>query len=190
VHRLDTDTSGLVLAARSPAAFDALRAQLDAGAIDKRYLALCQHVPAARLVGVPQRGALVARGRRVHVQLDEGLARAQAQPITTEILRVVSEHSESAAQPAPGDHPRGALALVEVRVHRARRHQVRAHLAALGHPIAGDVLYAGPTVPGLTRHFLHASALSFAHPLRGDAIAVGANLPADLRTALALCSGE
>lgn len=173
VHRLDTDTSGLVLAARTAPAFDALREQLEAGAIDKRYLALCTGVPDATLLRVPLRAALNARGTRVHVQLDDVLARADAQPITTEIVRVISTHA------------RGALALVEVKAERARRHQVRAHLAALGHPIAGDALYGGPSAPGLARHFLHASALAFEHPTTGAALRFEAPLPPELSAVLA-----
>jgi len=170
VHRLDTDTSGLVLAARTRAAFDGLRAQLEAGAIDKRYLALCQGTPDASMIAVVQRAALVAHGARVHVQLDESLARVDALPIATEIVRVISVH--------------GGLSLIEARAHRARRHQVRAHLAALGHPIAGDALYGGPSAPQLARHFLHASALAFAHPLSTEPIEVGAELPEELKLVL------
>jgi 23S rRNA pseudouridine1911/1915/1917 synthase len=172
VHRLDTDTSGLVIAARNKRAFDALRAQLEAGAIDKRYLALCQGVPDGQLIGVPLRAALVARGARVHVQLDEALAHVEAQPITTELVRVLSTHAG------------GTLALIEARAHRARRHQVRAHLAALGHPIAGDALYGGPPVPALQRHFLHASALAFKHPESGAQLQLQVELPSELRAVL------
>lgn len=172
VHRLDTDTSGLVIAARTREAFDALQRQLERGAIDKRYLALCLGVPEPRFIGAPQHAAVVARGPRVHVQLDESLATIDAQPITTEIVRVVSTHAGQ------------SLALIEVRAHRARRHQVRAHLAALGHPIAGDALYGGPSVAGLTRQFLHASAVSFEHPSTGSMVHVAAGLPADLRAVL------
>jgi len=174
VHRLDTDTSGLVLAARTRAAFDGLRAQLDRGAIDKRYLALCRGTPAAASIGVPQHAALVARGARVHVQLDRDLARHDAQPITTTIVRVVGVYRSSD----------GELALLEVKAERARRHQVRAHLAALGHPIAGDERYGGPALPGLGRHFLHASAITFTHPESGAALHVASDLSAELQAAL------
>jgi 23S rRNA pseudouridine1911/1915/1917 synthase len=172
VHRLDTDTSGLVLAARTPEAFADLRAQLEAGSIDKRYLALCAGVPAAKHVGVPLHAALTAHGPRVHVQLDEGLARSDAQSITTEILRIVSTHAS------------GALALIEVKAARARRHQVRAHLAALGHPIAGDALYGGPSTPLLARHFLHAGVLAFTPPGMPAPMRVEAELPRELSAAL------
>jgi len=170
VHRLDTDTSGLVLAARTAAAFASLRGQLEAGSIDKRYLALCAGVP--KQIGVPLHAALTAHGPRVHVQLDEGLARTDAQSITTQIERVVSIHAN------------GALALIEVKAARARRHQVRAHLAALGHPIAGDALYGGPSTPLLARHFLHAGVLAFTTPDTAAPIRVEAELPSELSAVL------
>jgi 23S rRNA pseudouridine1911/1915/1917 synthase len=172
VHRLDTDTSGVVLAARSQPAFDALRAQLEAGAIDKRYFALCQGVPDGARIGVPLHAALSARGPRVHVALDEGLARQGAQPITTTIVRVISTHAVE------------AFALIEVRAARARRHQVRAHLAALGHPLAGDALYGGPMLAQLSHHFLHAGVLVFEHPATHAAVRVEVPLPANLRVVL------
>lgn len=172
VHRLDTGTSGLVLAARTPAAFAALRAQLEAGAIDKRYLALCAGVPDDALVGVPLRAALAARGPRVHVQLDAELVREGAQPIATEITRVIASDAH------------GAFSLVEVKAERARRHQVRAHLAALGHPLAGDALYGGPSVAKLAHHFLHAAVLAFVTPATGATIRVEAPLPSELRAVL------
>jgi 23S rRNA pseudouridine1911/1915/1917 synthase len=172
VHRLDTDTSGLVLAARSQLAFDALRAQLEAGAIDKRYFALCRGVPDGSQIGVPLHAVLSARGPRVHVALDQDRAREGAQPITTTIVRVISTHAAS------------AFALLEVKAERARRHQVRAHLAALGHPLAGDALYGGPSVAQLSHHFLHAGVLAFAQPVTRAAVQVEAPLTANLRVVL------
>ncbi len=163
VHRLDTDTSGVMLAARDADAFAALRAQLERGEIDKRYLALCAGCPAAPAV---HEAWLSARGRRVSVR---AAPFASARRVQTELLD---------AQPA-GDH-----ALVSVRVHVARRHQVRAHLAALGHPIAGDRVYGGETVPGLDRHFLHASELHFTHPRTGERVSVQAPLPPELQSVL------
>lgn len=164
VHRLDTDTSGLVLAARSAAAFEALRAQLDAGTIDKRYLALCRGLPTAPAV---HEAHMIAQGKRVLVQLEAPSLRAQ--PIVTELTSATAY---------------GSFALVELRVSRARRHQIRAHLAVLGHAIASDALYGGPMLPGLPRHFLHASELRLKHPTTGADLHVKAELPEDLQRAL------
>jgi 23S rRNA pseudouridine1911/1915/1917 synthase len=164
VHRLDTDTSGLVLVARDVATFDALRAALSNGAIDKRYQALCAgavHAPAVH------EAWLSARGARVTVRPS---AFATAEPIVTELLdaRVLADCS-----------------LVTVRAPRARRHQIRAHLAALGHPIVGDARYGGPSSSGLSRHLLHAGEIAFAHPHTGAAIRVQASLPDDFAEVVA-----
>jgi 23S rRNA pseudouridine1911/1915/1917 synthase len=159
VHRLDTDTSGLLLVARAQPVFLSLRAALRAGAIDKRYRALC-----AGHVRSPARhhGHLRAHGAKVRVRAEPF---PEAVAITTEVLEST---------------PRGALSAVEVRAHVARRHQVRAHLAALGHALAGDALYGGPALPGLGRHFLHASALALRHPTSERELRVESPLPPEL----------
>jgi 23S rRNA pseudouridine1911/1915/1917 synthase len=164
VHRLDTGTSGLLLVARDAASFQALRSALREGAIEKRYQALCAgsvQAPAVR------EAFLSARGARVTVR---DSAFATAEPIATELL---------AAELLSG------YSLVTVRAARARRHQLRAHLAALGHPIVGDARYGGPALPGLTRHLLHASELALRHPRTGANVRVLAELPADFVAALA-----
>jgi 23S rRNA pseudouridine1911/1915/1917 synthase len=164
VHRLDTGTSGLLLVARDALTFEALCALLRRGAIDKRYLALCAGTLAAPAL---HHAYLRARGPRVTVRPGpfDG-----AESITTELVSA---------------EPIGRFTLLEVKAPFARRHQVRAHLAALGHPLAGDALYGGPAVEGLEHHGLHASALSFMHPHAGRALSVQAPLPAALRTVIA-----
>jgi 23S rRNA pseudouridine1911/1915/1917 synthase len=163
LHRLDTGTSGVLLAARDAETFRALHEAHQRGELDKHYLALCSgQLQAPRRV----HGYLRADRKRVRVDADpfEG-----AKPIETELLRAEAH---------------GELCLVEVRVPFAGRHQVRAQLAALGHPIAGDTLYGGPQLPGLTRHFLHASELGLRHPRTGQRLRVQAPLPADLEAQL------
>jgi 23S rRNA pseudouridine1911/1915/1917 synthase len=167
VHRLDTGTSGVLLVARDALTFEALCALLRRGAIDKRYLALCAGTLAAPAV---HHAYLRARGARVTVRAEPF---EDAEPITTELI---------------GAQPIGRFTLLEVKAPFARRHQVRAHLAALGHPLAGDALYGGPTVEGLEHHALHASALSFMHPHQGSALSVQAPLPAALRAVIARAS--
>jgi 23S rRNA pseudouridine1911/1915/1917 synthase len=163
LHRLDTQTSGVLLAARDAQTFSALSLAHKRGEIDKRYLALCsgrlqapQHIEAY----------LAADRKRVRVS-DEMLEGSR--PIETDLVRAESY---------------GEMSLVEVRVPYAARHQVRAQLAALGHPIAGDTLYGGLELPGLARHFLHASEIEFPHPARRERTRVKAELPADLQAAL------
>ena len=143
IHRLDTGTSGVMLAARNRPAFDELRRKLRSGEIEKRYLARCVGaVSAPQLIDTPL--ATDPRDRRkVRACKDpREITRLGAQPAVTEVLA-----SEQAAQGS----------LVEVRANHARRHQVRAHLASIGHPLLGDPLYGGP--PGPEHHLLHASYL-------------------------------
>lgn len=168
LHRLDTETSGLLIAARDANTFARLKALHGRGELDKHYLALCHGRLAA-----PQRieGQLRADRRRVRIEPVSGApTSAHARAITTELLR---------------SEPHGSLSLVEIRVAFAARHQIRAQLAALGHPLAGDPLYGGAEVPGLTRHFLHASSIRFRHPITQDELLLSAALPEDLRAVLA-----
>ncbi len=159
LHRLDTGTSGLVLAARDDAAFARLRDALLGGGIDKRYLALALgHVRAPQRVDLPVAHHPGDRRRMV------AGAREGARAATTEIL-------SSAPRALPALPPPGAVSLVEVRARAARRHQVRVHLATLGHPLLGDTLYGGPELDG-PGHRLHASRLSFAHPETGAPVDV------------------
>jgi 23S rRNA pseudouridine1911/1915/1917 synthase len=172
VHRLDTDTSGLVLAARDPLTFTRLRAQLEGEQLDKRYLALCAGAPVAPSV---QHAWLSARGPSVRVALEPFSA---ALPITTELLVATATGIAAALH---GGATRDVFSLVELRVHRARRHQIRAHLAVLGHPLAGDTRYGGPALPGLTHHFLHASEVRLQHPCSGEALVLRAALAPELQ---------
>jgi len=164
VHRLDTDTSGVLLAARDAETFRSLRSQLEAGEIDKRYLALCAGRPTVPAV---HEAWLSARGRRVTVRSAQF---REALPVRIELL---------------GAEPCGpSQTLLEIRAPHARRHQIRAQLAALGHPIAGDALYGPNLLAGLSHHFLHASELHLSHPHTGAALHVRADLPARSRALL------
>jgi 23S rRNA pseudouridine1911/1915/1917 synthase len=132
VHRLDIGTSGVLIAARSRAAWQALRHAFGVGTVDKDYLALTWGAPVASSCDAP----LAQRGRRVAVDAAEGL------PAHTSwtIERVL-----------------GPWRLVRCKASTGRMHQVRAHLAHCGAPIAGDALYGGPELPGLIGFFLHAA---------------------------------
>lgn len=171
LQRLDTQTSGLLLVARSLRGFEELSGLMKREAIDKRYKALCRGA-----VRAPQRIDLLvghdARDRRRMRAVTELEEREVRHPreATTEVLR---------------SEVRGERSLVEVRARSARRHQVRVHLAAIGHPLVGDALYGGPPLEGLgERHFLHASALAFRHPETGEELAFSSPLPAELEEAL------
>lgn len=168
LHRLDTETSGVMLAARDAGSFRTLTRAHKRGEIDKRYLALC-----SGWLQAPQRvSAYLAADRRLVRVSDEPIEGSR--PIETEFVRAEAH---------------GDMTLVQVRVPFAARHQVRAQLAALGHPIAGDSVYGGPALEGLTRHFLHASEIEFPHPSRSERVRVTAALPADLSAALETAAG-
>jgi 23S rRNA pseudouridine1911/1915/1917 synthase len=165
VHRLDTDTSGLLLAARTEAAHAALRAQFAARSVEKGYLALVAgELHAGGEVDVPLAHD-PGDGRKVRAASDPDWAATHgARPAVTRFQPV---------------ERRGGLTLVEVEIPTGVLHQIRAHLAFIGHPIAGDTLYGGPGLEGLDRHFLHASRLGFAHP-DGSRARFDSGLPRDL----------
>ena len=166
LHRLDTDTSGLVIVARDKEAFEALRKSLDLGAIHKTYLAL---VEGSLVAPRTFEGMLVNTGRNAKtVKVSD-----HAQADTARRARPATTHATKATR-------FGDATLVEIEAPKAGRHQIRAHLANAGHPLLGDLLYGGPKAPGLDRHFLHASEVAFAHPFGGEEIKVSSPLPDEL----------
>lgn len=174
VHRLDNDTSGVIVAARNAAAFEALRAALVGGRMDKRYLALVHGDVAPGVCEAPI-APHPSDPRRVHACMHEDDSRRdRARPARTEIL---------SAQAI------GEYTLLELRASVAVRHQIRAHLSALDRPLCGDWLYGGPSIPDLERHFLHASRVSFEHPIEGGMLDVGSPLPNELQEALRRVEG-
>ena len=170
VQRLDVETSGCVLFARDRAAWEALHAQLSARTVEKRYLALAAgRVASGGVCSVP----LAARGGRVVPVPDP-----ERPPKTTGAPRPAETRYE--VRRAFEQHT-----LLEVRIITGVMHQIRAHLAWLGHPVAGDVLYGGSAAAllGLTRHFLHAAVLGFERP-EGGRITVESPLPPELERVL------
>ncbi len=172
LHRLDTDTSGLVVVARNAAAFDALRDSMRAGKVTKRYLALVEgRIAAEGSIDIPlvphRKDPKRVEAVTEHVRLRAG---TKTHPALTRYRPV---------------RPLGDFTLVEVELESAFRHQVRVHLAAIGHPLVGDTLYRGPRLPDdlgvkLERHFLHASEVVFVHPVTGAETRVTSPLPEDL----------
>lgn len=161
-HRLDVETSGVLLAARTMEAWKAVRAAFDARRVDKRYLALVQGPLADEgEIDLP----LAHAGDHVRPALAGGGREALSE------FRVVARA--------------GALSLVEVRIHTGVLHQVRAHLAAVGAPVWGDTQYGGPADPALGRFFLHAAKLSLAHPVTGKTVSAESPLPPELAAVLA-----
>lgn len=159
-HRLDVETSGVLLAAKTKAAWKAMRAAFsEPGGVDKRYLALVRGPLADEgEIELP----LVHAGDHVRPAL-EG---EEARPARSS-FRVLKR--------------KGVASLVEVRLFTGVLHQVRAHLAAVGAPIMGDTRYGGRTVEGLSRFFLHAASLEFEHPVSRRLLRVESPLPAELK---------
>ena len=151
VHRLDTLTSGLLLATRTANAYSALRAQFSNRQIKKDYLAVTC-------------GALNLNGRMRFFLAPEG-KRGQR-------MRLLSAEQASKGQEAQSTYTcletSSQTTLLRIRIHTGVRHQIRAHLAALGHPLVGDVHYGAPA--GAKRLALHAEALQFLHPDTGESV--------------------
>jgi 23S rRNA pseudouridine1911/1915/1917 synthase len=150
VHRLDTGTSGLLIAARTAQAFERLVALLRAGRLKKRYLAVVESA------ALPGSGVI-----------DFELMPHPRDSRRMQVARRAGERTARSAETRWETRQRTPdFALVEVEVERALRHQIRAHLAAIGHPIVGDTLYGGRAVASLAaRHALHASYIAW----EGDA---------------------
>jgi 23S rRNA pseudouridine1911/1915/1917 synthase len=168
VHRLDRDTSGLLVMARSEAAHAALKAQLARRELVREYLALVEGRPPARRGTID---APLGRDRRVRTRIS---------PDTDEGREAITHFEVERALPHD--------TLLRVRLETGRTHQIRAHLLAIGHPVAGDPEYGSRGRHGLERQFLHAARLAFPHPVTGAAVDVSSPLPADLAAALARAS--
>jgi 23S rRNA pseudouridine1911/1915/1917 synthase len=173
VHRLDRGTSGLLVVARTPGAYDDLVAQLAARTVERRYVALVVGVPEPR-AGVVD--APVGRSNRDPTRM---AVTAMGRPARTH-YRVEADFAE----PVPS-------ARLACRLETGRTHQVRVHLAAIGHPVVGDARYGGdrPALPA-PRPFLHAARLGFRHPETGQAIAFDSPLPGDLEAVLSTLSSR
>jgi 23S rRNA pseudouridine1911/1915/1917 synthase len=166
VHRLDRDTSGLMVVARSEEAHRRLQALIRRHAIERHYLTLVVGRPRSRRGRIE---APIGRDRRdpTRHSLDTDTPRDAVTHF--ELLEMLPRHS-----------------LLDVRLETGRTHQIRVHLAAIDLPVAGDRMYGCPRELGLERQFLHAARLSFVHPFSGTPVNVESSLPPDLVAALQL----
>ena len=166
VHRLDRDTSGLLVVARDQRTLLRLQSQLRRRRIHRGYIALVRGRPAS------WRGTIdapIGRDRRdpTRVSLDSDVAKPAVTHFT--VTELLPAHS-----------------LLDVELDTGRTHQIRVHLAAIGCPVLGDPVYGHGPELGLDRQFLHAARLRFRHPWTGDEVDVSSPPPRDLEAALAL----
>ena len=165
VHRLDKDTSGLIIIAKTQDAHAALARQLKEREVEKTYVALVEGTLKQRegVIEAPL-GRHPAQRKKIAVVQGGREARTRYR-----VLREIDGRS-----------------LLEVRPETGRTHQIRVHLAAIGHPVTGDRVYGGrAALPGLRRQFLHAQRLAFRHPRTGARLDLETPLPDDLAQALA-----
>ncbi len=152
VHRLDRDTSGLLVLARTDEAHRLLQAALADRRIQREYIALVEGRPPARSGTIE---APIGRDPRVRTRMAVGGASAREARTHFTLERSLAEHS-----------------LLRLRLETGRTHQIRVHLRAIGHPVCGDPEYGTPGLLGLERQFLHATRLAFEHPLTGAPVDV------------------
>ncbi len=162
VHRLDRDTSGLIVVAKNDAAQAGLSGQFKDRTVSKAYLAV--------VTGYPEPARAI---------IDAPIGR---HPRSRTRMAVVSTGRDAVTEYEVLERLRG-YSLVEVRPRTGRTHQIRVHMASIGHPVAGDAVYGRPA-PGLERHFLHAHRLAFDHPRTGRRLELVSELPNDLRAFL------
>jgi 23S rRNA pseudouridine1911/1915/1917 synthase len=168
VHRLDRDTSGLLVVSRTQEAYDGLQALVRRHALEREYLALVRGRPRSRRGRVE---APIGRDRRDPTRMSVDTRSPKAAVTHFEVLELLPAH-----------------ALLEVRLETGRTHQIRVHLAAIGLPVAGDRTYGVPE-RGLERQFLHAAGLAFPHPVTGARVEARSPLPPELEAALKRARG-
>ncbi len=162
VHRLDKDTSGLMVVGKTLPAVTALVRAIAAREVHRRYLAIVHGRPAANAFTVD---AAIGRDPLTRTRM---AALASGKPARTDVEWLASA---------------GGLSALRCTLHTGRTHQIRVHLASRGLPLVGDRLYGGRPALGIERQALHAAELAFAHPISGRALALRAALPADLADA-------
>jgi 23S rRNA pseudouridine1911/1915/1917 synthase len=169
VHRLDRDTSGLLVVACSVEAHALLQASLRERLIQREYLALVEGLPPARTGTIE---APIARHPRVRTRMTVDASGREARTHFELLQRLP------------------ATALLRLRLDTGRTHQIRVHMQAIGHPVVGDPEYGTPGLLRMKRQFLHATRLAFPHPITQEQVDVTSPLPPDLREALERAGGE
>jgi 23S rRNA pseudouridine1911/1915/1917 synthase len=164
VHRLDRDTSGLLVVSRSQEVHRRLQAALAAREIEREYLALVEGRPPARTGTIE---APIGRDPRVRTRMAVGGVSPREARTHFTLERALAD-----------------VSLLRLRLETGRTHQIRVHLQAIGHPVVGDPEYGTAGMLGLERQFLHATRLAFDHPVTGQRVEVHSPLAPDLQSAL------
>ena len=203
VHRIDKDTTGLLVAAKSDAAHQGLAAQFAAHTVNRRYLAVCYGEPSSndpRLRGI--KGASFEPGNILRVQTFLGRHRTDRQRQAVSLT--TGRHAVTRARIVTPMGVPPVAALIECWLETGRTHQIRVHLAHCGHSLIGDPVYGGkrklsPKIVGengvmaasqFNRQALHAATLGFEHPVSGEMMEFEAEMPADMADLCAALSGE
>jgi 23S rRNA pseudouridine1911/1915/1917 synthase len=170
VHRLDKDTSGLLVVAKSVEAHRRLVAMMRRRAVDRRYLALV-------------RGSFAADSGTIDAPVGRDPVRRTSMSVGGLAAREATTHFLVLER-------LGDLTLLEVRLETGRTHQIRVHFSAIGHPVAGDPVYSRRDHLGIGRQFLHSYRLEFPHPFTGEDLKFDAPLPDDLQAVLTQLRGR
>ena len=167
VHRLDKDTSGLMVVARSRLAMDRLIRAIAARAVRRQYLAV---------------GHRRWRGNE-SIQVNAAIGRDPRNRLRMAVVDLGQHAGKSALTDIRLIENAENCCLVECSLQTGRTHQIRVHMASLGHPLVGDGLYGGSPLGGLERQALHAYRLAFAHPVSAESLTFTAPVPADMESA-------
>jgi len=164
VHRLDKETSGAIVVAKTDVAFRSLSAQFSKRSIEKKYIAICSGVPVSDC-GVIREP--IGRHQRIRTKM---AVVATGRPAYSEWRRIR----------VWGDR----YSLLEISIHTGRTHQIRVHLSWIGHPVAGDSTYGYRALEAFSRTMLHAQRIIFNHPVKGCRLTLEAELPTDFSVAI------
>ncbi len=173
MHRLDKDTSGVMMVGKTLPAVTALVRDIAARAVHRRYLALAHGVVAEASCTIE---APIGRDPRVRVRMAVVPVAAGGRTARTDVARVAVREGQDR-----GD----AVSALRCTLHTGRTHQIRVHLASCGHPLVADALYGGRPALGMLRQALHASVLQLAHPVTRAALVFECPPPADFAAAWA-----
>ena len=169
VHRLDKDTSGLMVVAKTRTVMDALVKAIAAREVSRQYLALAH-------------GAWSGAAKRT---VDSAIGRDPRNRLRMAVVDLATQSGKEARTDFERLATDTESCLVHCKLHTGRTHQIRVHMASIGHPLVADGVYGGAGQFGMNRQALHAARLAFVHPATGETLALQAPLPDDMQRAVA-----